>query len=104
MAYKLIFFVPKKDAEQVKDAVFSTGAGTMGNYSQCSFETEGVGQFLPLAKSNPHLGDVHKLTKVVELKVEILCPENVVKEAVYALKKAHPYEEVAYEVIKIEKI
>ena len=100
--YKLIFYVPKESAEKVKDAVFSTGAGSLGNYSECSFEVEGYGQFRPNSSANPALGIKNELTKVRELKIEILCQKSVIRDAIKALKSAHPYEEVAFEVISIE--
>ncbi|MFG1481965.1 YqfO family protein [Halobacteriovorax sp. HFRX-2_2] len=92
---KLVFFVPKANAEIVKDAVFDAGAGTIGNYDRCSFEVEGVGQFRPNQEANPHIGRNGEIEKVVELKVETICPDNKVKEVLEALKKAHPYEEPA---------
>ncbi len=99
--YKLVFYVPKNDAEKVKIAIFATGAGSIGHYENCSWETLGMGQFKPLAGSNPTIGLKNKLEKVEELRVEILCTEQNVNAAVNALKKAHPYEEPAYEVLSI---
>lgn len=100
--YKLIFFVPLSHSEVVKEAIFATGAGQLGNYAKCAFETRGAGQFLPLAGANPTLGEVNQLEKVAELKVELLCSADVISAAVQALKTSHPYEEVAYEVYKLE--
>jgi structural toxin protein (hemagglutinin/hemolysin) RtxA len=100
--YKLIFYVPKDSSESVKQGIFETGAGCIGNYSHCSWETEGVGQFLPLVGSNAFIGTVNKLEKLPELRVEILCTKANIKQAVSALKQHHPYEEVAYEVVTIE--
>ena len=99
--YKLIFFVPINSATVVKDAIFSTGAGSLGNYSHCSFESKGVGQFKPLAGSSPSIGSIDEIERVDELKIEILCSENNIKEAIQSLKISHPYEEVAYEVYKV---
>jgi hypothetical protein len=100
--YKLIFFVPKPDAERVKKAIFTTGAGSIGNYQNCSFETSGIGQFIPLQGSKATIGEVDKLERVEELKVEILCSYENVSKSVKCLKESHPYEEPAYEVIKLE--
>lgn len=100
--YKLIFYVPKQQAEPVKTAIFATGAGQIGHYSHCSWETEGVGQFKPLTGANPSLGEVGELEKVSELRVEILCLEANIRAAISAMKQSHPYEEVAYEVVSIE--
>ena len=99
--YKLIFYVPKNSCEKVKEAIFKTGAGSIGNYSHCSWETLGVGQFLPLEGANPTRGKIGQCEKVAELRVEILCEDENIKEAVKALKSVHPYEEPAYEVISV---
>ncbi len=100
--YKLIFYVPIADSEQVKLAVFLAGAGRLGNYENCSFETQGIGQFQPLDGANPALGVVGNLEKVAELKIEMLCASDKIHSAITALKKNHPYEQPAYEVIKLE--
>lgn len=100
--YKLIFYVPKEQAEDVKEAIFTTGAGTLGNYAKCSWQTEGLGQFMPLSGSNPTIGSMNQIERVPELRVEILCLEENIRTAVSAMKESHPYEEVAYEVISIE--
>lgn len=99
--YKLIFYAPKNACEKIKSSVFSTGAGKLGDYEQCSFETAGIGQFKPAQGANPYLGEVGELEKVEELKVEILCLESNIREAVKAMKNAHPYEEPAFEVLEI---
>lgn len=102
--YKLCFFVPLAQAEFVKRAVFLTGAGRIGSYDQCCWETTGTGQFRPLSGSKPFIGEAGALEKVAELKVEMVCNEKLIREAVAALKKAHPYEEPAYEVIRLETL
>ena len=99
--FKLIFYVPHRNAEAVKQAVFSTGAGQIGYYGHCSWETEGTGQFRPLAGANPTLGTQDKLEKVRELRVEVLCEEENIRQAIMAMKEAHPYEEPAYEVYEV---
>ncbi|ODC02177.1 NGG1p interacting factor NIF3 [Terasakiispira papahanaumokuakeensis] len=96
--YKLAFFVPEQAAEAVKQAVFATGAGRIGDYEHCCFQTLGQGQFRPLAGAQPHIGEVDQLETVMELKVELVCEDHLVKAAVAALKAAHPYEEPAYDV------
>ncbi|WP_114417572.1 YqfO family protein [Marinospirillum perlucidum] len=100
--YKLAFYVPEEAAEVVKQAVFATGAGRLGDYAECCFQTPGQGQFRPLEGANPHLGKNGQLEKVAELKVELLCPQDLIKEALAAIKSSHPYEEPAYEVWKLE--
>lgn len=102
MQYRLSFYVPKSDIEDVKNAVFKTGAGTQGEYKQACWQVIGQGQFMPLSNARPAIGQVNHLEKVEEYKVEILCTENNIRQAVNALKEAHPYEEPAYSVIKLE--
>ena len=99
--FKLIFYVPEDSCEKVKSAVFKTGAGTLGQYSHCSWQTLGIGQFKPLEGANPAVGEVNTLEKVPELRVEVLCAKSQIKPAISALKEAHPYEEVAFEVVSI---
>ena len=101
--YKLCFYVPESHLESVKAAVFAAGAGRMGDYECCSFEIKGTGQFRPLAGSNPFIGAQGELEKVVEYRVETLCVGETVRDAaVAALRAAHPYEEPAFDVWKLE--
>ncbi|MDZ7852180.1 MAG: YqfO family protein [Halomonas sp.] len=102
--YKLAFFVPVADAETVKEAVFATGAGRIGDYEACCFQTRGTGQFRPLAGANPHIGQIGDLEQVEELKVELVCEDDLIYTAVAALKLAHPYEEPAYDVWRLESL
>lgn len=102
--YKLAFFVPRENAEAVKEAVFATGAGRIGNYEACCFQTPGQGQFRPLAEATPYIGQAGELEHVEELKVELVCADHLVATAVAALKRAHPYEEPAYDVWRLEDI
>jgi hypothetical protein len=100
--YKLAFFVPLEDAEGVKEAVFVTGAGRIGDYEACCFETRGTGQFRPLDGASPHIGQVGDLEKVEEVKVEMVCRDDLIHDAIEALRAAHPYEEPAFDVWKLE--
>jgi hypothetical protein len=102
--YKLNFFVPKEDKERVKEALFAIGVGRYENYECCSFETLGAGQFKPTNKANPHIGKLGKIELVAEYKVEMICEEALIKKAIEVLKEVHPYEEVAYEVFRMEDI
>jgi len=99
--YKLIFFVPQDHAEAVKQAVFATGAGQIGDYAECCWQTPGNGQFRPLAGSQPYLGRHGQLETVAELRVELVCRDELIVEAVAALKQADPYEEPAYDVWRL---
>lgn len=100
--YKLSFFVPESHAEEVKQAVFLTGAGRIGDYDQCCWQTLGTGQFRPLSGSQPFIGEQGEVTRVMELKVELVCADEHIRAALAALKAAHPYEEPAYEVMRLE--
>ncbi|PWY68638.1 hypothetical protein BO70DRAFT_366010 [Aspergillus heteromorphus CBS 117.55] len=105
--YKLIFFVPTSHLEACKDAVFACGAGTFpgGKYTKCCFQTPGQGQFLPSEGANPAIGVVGTVETVQEIRVEVMClGREVMGMAVQALVEAHPYEEVAYEVYKMEDV
>ncbi|MCE9683387.1 NGG1p interacting factor NIF3 [Halomonas alkalisoli] len=102
--YKLAFYVPVEDAEAVKEAVFVTGAGRIGNYEACCFQTPGTGQFRPLDGASPHIGQVGDLERVEELKVELVCEDDLIEAAVAALRAAHPYEEPAFDVWKLETL
>ena len=102
--YKLAFFVPATHKESVKQAIFATGAGRIGNYDCCSWETLGEGQFRALQGANPFLGQVGHIEKVQEYRVELVCDDSLIKDAIRAMKAAHPYEEPAYDVIKLAEI
>ena len=96
--YKLIFFVPEAACELVKNAIFSTGAGSLGKYSNCSWQVLGDGHFTPLEIASPYIGEANKAQSVPEFRVEILCEEKNIELAVQALIHAHPYEKPAFEV------
>lgn len=102
--YKLSFFVPDEALESVKKAVFSTGAGRIGNYDCCCWQVLGQGQFRPLRGSNPHIGIQNQIETVEEWKVELVCDDELIHAAVTAMRQAHPYEEPAYDVWKLEPI
>lgn len=97
--YKLCFFVPEDHLEAVKSAVFAAGGGHIGDYEHCCWQSAGEGQFRPRAGANPFLGQHDVLTRVREYKVELVCDETHIRPAIAALKRAHPYEEPAYDVI-----
>ena len=102
--FKLVFFVPAGQAEEVKQAVFAVGAGKYEHYDQCSWETEGTGQFRPQAGSNPYIGSLDQVERVTEKRVEVLLREEILVEALEALIGVHPYEEPAYEVYRIYQL
>lgn len=95
--YKLVFFVPEPYLEPVKEAVFATGAGKIGDYDCCCFETRGTGQFRPLSGATPFIGRAGALERVAEVRVELVCEDHLIRSAVAALRQAHPYEEPAFD-------
>lgn len=101
--YKLGFYVPASHLEQVKQAVFATGAGRIGAYDCCCWQAAGQGQFRPLDGSKPWIGRQGSVETVDEFRVELVCVEELIKAAVAAMKLAHPYEEPAYDVVKLER-
>jgi len=99
--YQISFYVPEKDAEKVKLAMFEAGAGHIGHYDRCSWQVLGQGQFRPLAGSQPAIGSQGTVETVAEYKVEMVCTEAVLAAAIAAMKLTHPYEEVAYQVVAL---
>ncbi|OAK95246.1 hypothetical protein IQ06DRAFT_381721 [Phaeosphaeriaceae sp. SRC1lsM3a] len=104
--YKIVFFVPPSALTACKSAIFKAGAGRFpgpGGYTECCFTSRGTGQFRPGDAANPHIGKVGELEEVDEYRVEAICiGKDTTLKAVEELKKAHPYEEPAYEVYKLE--
>lgn len=99
--YKLAVFVPVKSLQKVADAVFKAGAGWIGNYSHCSFNSAGLGTFVPLNGAKPTIGKVGEIENVEEIKFESIVPAEKITDVVKALKAAHPYEVPAFDIIKI---
>jgi dinuclear metal center YbgI/SA1388 family protein len=99
---KLVVFVPEENAEQLREALGNAGAGAIGHYSHCSFSAPGQGRFLPGEKTNPHIGEQGKLEAVSEVRVETIFPQSIEKKVIQAMIKAHPYEEVAYDIYRLE--
>jgi dinuclear metal center YbgI/SA1388 family protein len=100
-AYKLVVFAPVNALAEVCDAVFEAGAGWIGNYRNCGFQTTGTGTFLPLEGANPTIGEQGRLERVREYRFETIVPAAKLQAVVEAMKKAHPYEEPAFDVIKL---
>ena len=90
--------------EQVKDALFAAGAGRIGAYDCCSWQVLGHGQFRPLDGSQPFIGQAGEVEQVQEWKVELVVSDELIRQAVAALKDSHPYEVPAYDVWKLEDI
>ncbi|WP_419878947.1 Nif3-like dinuclear metal center hexameric protein [Brevibacillus centrosporus] len=100
---KLAVFVPASHRDAVFQAISEAGAGFVGNYSHCSFQTEGTGTFKPGEGTNPFIGTTGKLEKVEEVKLEMVVPASRQSAVVKAMLAAHPYEEVAYDIIPLEQ-
>lgn len=101
---KLVVFVPTTHVNEVVDALSEVGAGHIGNYSHCTFQTSGTGTFMPLSGTNPFIGKHNKLEKVDEIKIETVVRETDIKQTIDAMKLAHPYEEVAYDVFPLKYV
>ncbi|MCK5856109.1 MAG: Nif3-like dinuclear metal center hexameric protein [Bacteroidales bacterium] len=99
---KLVTFCPSKYAEKVRTAIFEAGAGYIGKYNQCSFNTKGEGSFRANADAKPFVGEIDQLQFEEEIRVETIFPDYFEGKIINALKKAHPYEEVAYDIYKLE--
>ena len=99
---KLVVYVPKASADEVKKALGDAGAGSIGNYTHCLFSTDGQGQFKPGSNTNPYIGTRHTLETVQEVKIETVIPASLEKKIIKAMLKAHPYEEVAYDLFDLQ--
>lgn len=99
---KIVVFVPNDSVDKVSEAMGDAGAGSIGLYSHCSFQTLGNGFFKPLDGSHPHVGQAGMLESVEETRIEIVCPESLIIDVLSAMKSSHPYEEPAYDVYRLE--
>ena len=100
--YKLEYYVPHSHLEATKQALFAAGAGRIGNYSECCWVTEGLGQFRPTQGANPFIGQQDQLEQEPEIKVELVFSRALKSDIVTALKASHPYETPAYQIIAFE--
>jgi len=96
--------VPESHTDIVREAIGKAGAGKIGNYTFCSFSSKGVGRFKPEDGAHPAIGEVGKLESVQEERIEFVCDRNLVKDVIAAIKKAHPYEEVALDIYPLEEL
>jgi hypothetical protein len=102
MSYKLVIFTPLTHADIVREALGKAGAGIIGNYEYCSFSSIGYGRYRGNEKSNPTIGIAGNYEKVEEERIEVVVNESVLKDAIAEVKKVHPYEEVAFDIYKLE--
>jgi len=95
---KIVVNVPPEATDAVREALGKAGAGQLGEYSFCSFAILGKGYFLPSDKANPYIGERGQFESVDEERIEVTCDRDKALVAVKAMKAAHPYEEVAYDI------
>ena len=98
--YKIVTFVPREQVDQVADALYQAGAGQIGNYSHCGFQSEGTGTFLPLEGANPAVGKPGQRETVDEIKLESVVRADCVDAVIAALRQSHPYETPAFDVFR----
>lgn len=99
---KVVVFVPEDSISEVKEAMGRAGAGWIGNYSDCFFEQKGTGSYRPLAGSNPYIGTKDELSEVEEYRLETIVPAKILSRVINKMVKAHPYEEVAYDIYPVD--
>ena len=99
---KLVVFTPIFHADIVRKSLGEAGAGKIGNYDFCSFSSRGIGRFRGNEKSNPTIGEAGKYEEVEEERIEVVVPREILEKVIEAVRKVHPYEEVAYDVYSIE--
>ncbi|MBO4646493.1 MAG: Nif3-like dinuclear metal center hexameric protein [Bacteroidales bacterium] len=99
---KIVFFVPQSHKETVQEALFQAGCGTLGHYRHCAYAVDGHGCFLPDEEANPYCGTPGKLEEVEEERVEMVFPSGKQHKVIDALYQSHPYEEPAFDILKLE--
>jgi hypothetical protein len=99
---KLIIFTPLTHTDIVREALGNAGAGKIGDYDFCSFSTRGIGRFRGNENSNPSIGFAMQYESVEEEKIEVVVPRAILKGIVEAVKRVHPYEEMAFDIYSLE--
>lgn len=95
---KIVTFVPVENASAIRQALGNAGAGHIGEYSFCSYSVVGKGRFVPSSSAHPHIGTAGQAEAVDEERVEVVCDRANAKAVIAALRLAHPYEEVAFDI------
>ena len=95
---KIVTFAPIENADAIRTALGSAGAGHIGEYCFCSYSVIGKGRFIPSANANPHIGEANVPEIVEEERIEVVCDRTDAKAVITAMKQAHPYEEVAFDI------
>ena len=98
---KIFVTVPKENLEEIRTAMCKAGAGNIGNYNFCTTTIKSVGTFIPNDNANPYIGEKNKLEYVEEEKLEVICDINKVREVICELRKVHPYEEPAIDIVPL---
>lgn len=102
--YKIVVFVPIDSVEVVRETLAKNVAGHIGNYSECTFSSKGIGTFKPQTGANPYIGEKDKLEYVEEVKLETIVINSKLKKVVSEMLKSHPYEEVAYDIYRLDRV
>ena len=100
--YKLTVYVPDSHLESLKQALFAAGAGRLGDYAQCCWQVKGIGQFCALTGAVPFIGQIDQLEQVEEWRVEMLLQEPDREAVIQALRKSHPYQTPAFDLIIVD--
>lgn len=98
---KIFITIPYENVEEVRNAVCNVGAGIIGNYNYCTYSVQGVGTFKPNKNANPYIGSSNKLEYVQEEKLEFVCDVSNVNQVISILRKVHPYEEPAIDIVPL---
>ena len=102
LKYKLVVYVPLTHTDTVRTAIGEAGGGKLGHYSFCSFSSRGTGRFFPEQGAHPAIGTVQHFEQVEEERIEVTCAQSVLKQVIAAMKRVHPYEEIAYDLYPLE--
>lgn len=97
----LVTYAPKANADEIRQALNEAGAGSIGNYNYCSFNIDGTGTFRATESANPFLGEIGEIHFENEIRISVLVPKHLEADIMKALRKAHPYEEIAYEIFEL---
>lgn len=101
MKVKIVVFAPKTHTDIVRQAMGDAGAGRIGNYSHCSFSVNGVGRWKPMDGAKPYIGEVGKFEEAIEERIECECDRSIAKIVVESIRKVHPYEKVAFDIMPL---
>lgn len=98
---KIVVAIPLDSIDKVRNSLYESGAGIIGNYSCCSMMINCIGTFLPNKEATPYIGDNNKINFVEEVRLEVVCDVNIVKDVIKKLRDIHPYEEPAIDIIPL---